>query len=834
MWRRHFFRNLRTALFIAVALAFFAACGGLWWANRTGLPETWRSTIEQELVKQGAYLSIDSLSYIPFKGLIAKGVRVFSDKERLEEVARLERVVLDFDEAELAQKRFRLTRIELSDANLSMPLDPRDPESTRLEVTKLNGTVLMPGGRLLEAKDVRGRIAGIDIIFSARMLGYQQEPGDQKKDPNEAKRREIAARCIRELSKWKFGENKPPVVRIFAEGDLSDKSTLSARMSLQATGMEKNGHVLDELSARGNLIGNLLTVTSLNATDARGTFDGRIDYDIGSGEGRFDITSGLEIPGLLKAWAELPPIPQVVFGGNQNIEAAGEFKLLPDGKADVSVTGSANCGSVMLKGVSFDTVETAFAWKDGNLYLRDLALGRKDGHADGKALIRGPIVQLQLHSTLPAEIYLPLFHDQPLEMVISDFGKLPGAKVEVELEGGFDVRDRKSWAYTGWGHVENVTFRGVPVAMAKCKFDLSHHTLDFHDGTVTFNYDSYPMRSAFNGPTRGTVKVGRVRFDPEPKWVVVEGVEGGIWAAPLIRLFAPKVADMLEVYRFHHPPNLKGEGVVDVTPEDRTNLTVSFSSDHAADYKFLGENVTLRQPSGVVLIRGEKVSINGLQLNAFGGPVSSEFEFYKGRMKGEMSWSRVRLQEVANTYDFHFNGGGSATGRIEFTMDDGNVRTMDGKGLLGLEKAELFSVPMFGPLSKLVSGSLGDRGAGYQQARDAFLTFHINDGRLSSNDFRTTTSSLVFTGEGNIDLATRIIDMTVRMNARGFLGLITLPLKPFYGLFQFHGTGPMKNAEWKNELFTQPSSEQNERLLTVPRAIPVEGPAPRARIVPEN
>ncbi|HVJ45703.1 MAG TPA: hypothetical protein VM511_04910, partial [Luteolibacter sp.] len=117
MGHKRFIHNLRTVLFIVATLIVFAAGGGLWWANRTGLPETWRATIEAELVKQGSFLTIDSLSYIPFKGLVARGVRIFSDKERTEEVSRLERIVLDFNKTELIKKKFRLTRIELSDAH---------------------------------------------------------------------------------------------------------------------------------------------------------------------------------------------------------------------------------------------------------------------------------------------------------------------------------------------------------------------------------------------------------------------------------------------------------------------------------------------------------------------------------------------------------------------------------------------------------------------------------------------------------------------------------------------------------------------------------------------
>ena len=166
-------------------------------------------------------------------------------------------------------------------------------------------------------------------------------------------------------------------------------------------------------------------------------------------------------------------------------------------------------------------------------------------------------------------------------------------------------------------------------------------------------------------------------------------------------------------------------------------------------------------------------------------------------------------------------GGGTVTGRIEFALADGKVETMDGKGLLALEKAELFSVPMFGPLTPLVSGVLNDERAGFQRAKAAFCTFSIQDGILRSNDFQTSTSSLNFAGDGSVDLAQRTLDMTMRMNAHGLLGLITLPLRPFSGLFQFHGSGPLKDTRWESMKFTAPPESQREILLEPPRAIVV-------------
>ena len=154
---------------------------------------------------------------------------------------------------------------------------------------------------------------------------------------------------------------------------------------------------------------------------------------------------------------------------------------------------------------------------------------------------------------------------------------------------------------------------------------------------------------------------------------------------------------------------------------------------------------------------------------------------------------------------------------------------MNGEGLVGIDKTELFSVPIFGPLSGLMSGVLNDRKAGFEQAKSAFCNFQIRDGVLSTQDFQTATPSLVFAGDGSVDMRDRTIDMTMRMNAKGLLGIITLPLRPFYGMFQFRGTGPLKETKWENVMFTSPPGEQQNLLKTAPKARVVGGRAPVIR-----
>jgi hypothetical protein len=819
MFHLHLSRNLRSLAFVLVTAAIAAAIGTLWWANRTGLPDSWRALIERELGQEGLHMKMGSLSYLPLQGVVATDVRVFSDADMRHEISHLERVLLDFDKTKLARGEVHLNKIQLRNARLALPLDEEQPGRGSLEVAGAYGTLLMPGDNRFEIRDASGRVSGIDVSLNARLTSRRPTGQPGESDAARGQRRQLFADILEELGRWDFGSAEPPKLKVFLEADANNRDALDAKLTLDAREIGKNGHWLENLSVHAEVVGELLTLTHIETADSRGRLNGRLDYDIQSREGRFDVNTTLDIAPLMSAWFGLAQPGGLAINGGQTLDAQGGFRIVKDKAPEIHMTGQAYAESVILQGVMFDSVESSYAWRDGSLFLRDSRLVRPDGQVTGKALIQWPIVRMALHGTLPARVYKPFFTGQPLERVIEDFTERENALFDVNIEGGFDATDRHSWAYSGSGSVSRVNYRGVPVDSATCKFTLNHHELDFHDGTVVFNHRDYKLRRDFEGPLQTTAKVGRIRYVAAEKIVQIENVAGDIWAAPLVRLFAPNIADDLEAYRFHKPPAMRGDGVVDVTPAGRTRLDVSFRSTAAADYDFLGEKITLSEPSGSVQVRGPRVLVRNLRMSSFGGPLSATFTHQGNRvLDGEITWTRLDLTALTSTYGYSMKNGGQFTGRIEFTMTGGEVNTMKGEGLFALEKTELFSVPVFGPLSPLISGVLKDRRAGFERAKDGFCTFRIRDGVLRSSDFHTRTASLNFAGEGEVDLAARTIDMTMRMNARGLLGLITLPLRPFYGMFQFRGTGPLKKPVWENVMFSTPSAEQDQLLRDPPKA----------------
>lgn len=169
MFRLKIIRNLRTAVWLFFVALIPLSLLGLYWANQTGLPASWRMAIEQEISKRGIHIEVGSLSYIPLRGFVASKVRVFAEEERLNEISKLERVQLVLDYTSLANGKFRLRKIELRNAELSIAVDPNEPGGDALEFKKIYGTVLIPNEKSIEIRNTRGKVGGIDVTMNARL-----------------------------------------------------------------------------------------------------------------------------------------------------------------------------------------------------------------------------------------------------------------------------------------------------------------------------------------------------------------------------------------------------------------------------------------------------------------------------------------------------------------------------------------------------------------------------------------------------------------------------------------------------------------------------------------
>lgn len=818
--------KLRTLVALLVFAAVLSAAGGLWWANQTGLPDSWRGKIEQGLAAKGIHADIGKLRYWPLQGIEADEVRIFADETRQRVLARANEVIVGVDRTKLARGEVRVERLELQGGSLTLPVDPDDPNSKVLEVKNASGRVLMPGGRRLEIMGARGDISGIRLEFEALLMGYRQRLSVKDMDNEQAQlyRRMLLSRVIGMLEPWTFDPEKPPVIRIRVEGDLDDPRSVRADLSLKSERMEHGGIALGRVEAAGEMRGRLLVLESLKVEDGGGSLKGRMEYDLATRSGRFDAKSNLELPSLLREINAAGVLEKVSFQSRPELDASGTFQWPENEPPNFHIIGHLAAKDVRFAEHSASRVESDISWDGKRLYLDNIVATRPDGKLEARLLLDPEQVRYEASTNLRASVWRGLFEGSVLGKVFSDFSENKNPTVSGRVEGRFSRTDKHDWSTVGEVRATNMSYKGTPFLWAQTKMTLNHDFLDFHDGSVEFDYSDYALRKAHGGPMSGKASAGSVRWESGPGVLVFEDIEGTIWPAPVLRMFLPKVADHLEQYRFHRPPKLSASGEIGLAPRAqlKTDFRIKGTTPGEVSYKFADTDLELSALGVAVRVLPGHTEVNDLSFDVYDGLVRGRFDVrYADNddlVEGELDWTRLSLPAISKDCGFEKKAKGYVTGRMDLEQRGKGSAGLSGDGLIALEEGELFSVPIFGPLSPVLSAVLANKKAGFQEAKEGFCTFHVKEGVLRTTDFQTSTPSLVFTGDAVADLNRKTLDMTIRMNARGLLGVITLPLKPFYGLFQFRGTGPLREPKWDNVMFTSPPESEHETLLAPPKA----------------
>src|SRR5438094_9922261 len=92
-------RLARSILRLAIVLAIAAAISGGWYMARKGFGGRTRARIVEELHRRGVEASIGRLTLNPFRGLVARNVRIFSYQNRTHTLAFISEIVLDINYA---------------------------------------------------------------------------------------------------------------------------------------------------------------------------------------------------------------------------------------------------------------------------------------------------------------------------------------------------------------------------------------------------------------------------------------------------------------------------------------------------------------------------------------------------------------------------------------------------------------------------------------------------------------------------------------------------------------------------------------------------------------
>lgn len=824
-WLHHF-----KALVLTVAvLAVVASCVGFVWLNQHGFDGKWSERIAQELAQRGIHAEFESVRFSPKRGIVARKVIFFTDETRQDIFARIPVLRFDVDRGKAFRGELQIRRVFLEDAQLSVPVGG----GVELQINNLTGRASVDRLNRLLLKADHGSLGGMNFQLEIELDGFElanlQGDGEAK---SSQRRNAFTKDLLTELARWSFPSSTPPELKVSISGSLNRPESIRTKIALRASELMRRDYPMRNVVVSAELDNRTLSIDELHFSDGSGDLQLQAHYDLEDKTGAYDFTSTIKIADLLRKGLNDHTLREFTSIHAPQLSARGEFSFGEVGM-QLNAIGKFEWEDFRFLGVPLERISTDFSWQDGDIYLRDIQVQHEGRELTGEVKVKDDLILYRATTSLPFSAYRPFIKEgSGIDYFLAQSSFTEKSKVTLEAHGSIQKSDLNSWDSSGHLHFEDFSYNQIPLKYASADFYITQLDAVYTNLETEFLYHSYALNQKHGGPPSGTVKADEVHFDAETKLVKIQKLRGRAWPGPILRLFVPEAAEHIEdQYRFRSPPDLVASGVIDTNMPGgpKTDMRTHVTARGTTDYRFLDRTLQLTGLSADVRTRRNLHDITNLKFRTLGGSGSGfvtvrERPGMKAAFNGGIKWDNLALAEIGKKYSFEKAAHGWITGRIDFSSVVGSTRAFNGRGVVGLKNGQLFHVPIFGPLSLPLGGILGKKFA-HEQARDASATFIIKNGVAYTKDLLTSTPSTKFVGEGQIDLATNQIDLTMRMNARGLLGLVTLPLSPFKGLFQFRGRGPLKKPVWRADPFTQPAGGKNHPIFRDP---------PKAKIVPER
>src|SRR6201993_5665855 len=162
-------RVIAIAIRLTILAAFVAIFGGGYYLARRGFGREWRHRVVEELHKRGVEAQIGRLTLDPFRGLVARNVRIFDYRNRENTLALITEVSLDINYAALIHHEPFLNALDVRDAQITFPIKTAEGKASRAQLTNLRAHVYFPPEQIYVSQ-AEGIFCGIRLSARGQLI----------------------------------------------------------------------------------------------------------------------------------------------------------------------------------------------------------------------------------------------------------------------------------------------------------------------------------------------------------------------------------------------------------------------------------------------------------------------------------------------------------------------------------------------------------------------------------------------------------------------------------------------------------------------------------------
>jgi hypothetical protein len=745
-----------------------------------GLPSQAAEWIRAELVRQGVEATFGKLYLDPLGRIVAERVEVLKLAESDEHRFGVEKVRFEMNWLSWWRGEPWLAGAVIEEANVAYTL----ADGIVMKLSEVRIEVELDRHKLM-VRNGRVRTGPLEIRFAGVLRGHDwkfPEPAEKLTDEERERRARIWQSI--EASMEEIDTRSPLVINLEFEANLDEPEQSRGRLWMESRPFSYREMPVRRLN------------WSLELADERAEFRG----ELGLGRGLFEL-DGLWRWGETRATLEfqsnldLSLLGLMIPGNIGKILSEIEFRTLPqnDGMVSLDWTEGFTYGlrlksewrDFTVEGVDFQLFELPLAFDGKRLLVTDLKVENQtgslnlscflDAQEDWRGKVRSNLDPTSL-KLLFGEGLHPFFDSL-------DFSK--GPELEATIEG------------------KGLNPRGVVVKGTVMAKDFSYKGVPFEEmggGFIFSDAKLYSPKVSIKRP-EGTGSA-EIWHDFANQLVWVRNGVSTMNTRETAIVFGEQLEEYVRPYRFNKAPLVKVDGLIDLVTGQKTQLTIDVVSPEGLVMEFLGKDIELKDIVAKLKFSGPRLDIIPAKpISTFGGQLI-------GTMNLNLSTDPPFFQAKFEVRDWHFDQfmrtyfggeddlGGVLSGQLNVEGQLEKMESLTGYGDMVVKDGALYRIPIYGALSEVLNALIP--GLGYAKANNAKATFKLKDGFILIEGIDIFSLSAVLIGKGKYNFIKDEVDLDMRVNLRGPIGLVFFPVSK---LFEYHGTGPLNDTKWEAKIF---------------------------------
>jgi hypothetical protein len=751
------------------------AAGGGYYLAKRGFGRQWRDRVVEELRKHGVEANIGRLTLDPFRGLIAKNVRIFDYKNHENILALISEISLDINYAALIHHEPFLSALDVRDAQIILPFKTADEKGDRAALTNLRAHVYFPPEQIYVSQ-AEGIFCGIRISATGQLIkreNYQPSPALSAEEWQ--RRLLIVQRAVNELQKFRFPAMRPSL-QIKFSGDVAELEKARVEATLRGDRLQRGSYEMRDLSSVAEWNNQQLTIAHCEWSDDMGSFAGRANWSVQGSSASFQTRSSLDLKAFLDAFGLGEPFDSIEFQAPPAVEVSGSVNFRSD-RFRPDIIGHVAFGRFTYKKVPFSDLTADFSWDGERTLVRDLRLRHQTGQVRADLFDAPADFRLNIESTIVPEA-VRMIAPPDLNEFLRQWEWQRSPAIRLAIRG--QDHSPGTWKGDGTLILGRTRFRGTWMNSADTK-------IHFADGALACE-DLHVARNEGIG-------TGSFTYDFKKHEVRISNIKSSLNPAEVIFWIDPKVWNTVAPYKFRRPPSVTANGLYQFRGGKNTRLEVKVEGANGMDYVFLGKTLPFDRISARLLFTNDRLQIMDLRGALLSGTLRGNGDISLARndprYRANISVSEINFPLLTDLYYNYKTALGLLSGTYDFTGFGSDPRTMRGRGKVEVTDGDVFAIPIFGPLSGILNRILP--GSGYSIAHKASADFKIDQGIIHTDDFDADGTLFGMLGHGDVHFLDDKLDFNLRLNMKGPGVLLT----PVYKLLEYAGTGSLKKPDWR-------------------------------------